>query len=76
MKRPKRLTASFVRAVKEPRRYGDGYGSHGLSLLVKPRKHGGVAKSWAQRVRIDGRPTNLGLGAFCKTTEIAGLLRG
>ena len=62
--RPKRLSASFVRTVKQPGRYGDGHGGHGLSLLVKPRAHGGVAKSWSQRLRINGRPCNLGLGPF------------
>ena len=34
MRRPTRLSASFVRTVKQPGRYGDGYGGHGLSLLV------------------------------------------
>ncbi len=62
--RPKRLSASFVRTVKQPGRYGDGHGGHGLSLLVKPRAHGGVAKSWSQRLRINGKPCNIGLGPF------------
>ncbi|MCY4482025.1 MAG: tyrosine-type recombinase/integrase [Spirochaetaceae bacterium] len=62
--RPKRLSASFVRTVKRPGRYGDGYGGHGLSLLVKPRAHGGMAKSWSQRLRINGKPCNIGLGPF------------
>ena len=62
--RPKRLSASFVRTVKRPGRYGDGHGGHGLSLLVKPRAHGGVAKSWSQRMRINGKPCNVGLGPF------------
>ena len=31
---------------------------------MKARAHGGVAKSWAQRVRIHGRATNLGLGSY------------
>ena len=61
---PKRLSASFVRTVKRPGRYGDGHGGHGLSLLVKPRAHGGVAKSWSQRLRINGKPCNVGLGPF------------
>ena len=33
-----RLCATFVRTVNIPGRYGDGYGGHGLSLLVTPRK--------------------------------------
>ena len=36
MKRPKQLSAAFVKTVKRPGRYGDGRGGHGLSLLVKP----------------------------------------
>ncbi|MDE0353864.1 MAG: tyrosine-type recombinase/integrase [bacterium] len=59
-----RLYAGFVRTVKRPGRYGDGRGSHGLALVVQPRKGGGVRKSWVQRVRINERTTNLGLGAF------------
>ena len=45
MKRPKRLSATFVNTVNVPGRYGDGRGGHGLSLLVKPATHGGFAKS-------------------------------
>ena len=44
-KRPRRLSATFVRNVSLPGRYGDGYGGHGLSLLVKPAAHGGLSKS-------------------------------
>ena len=62
--RPKRLSASFVRTVNRPGRYGDGHGGHGLSLLVKPRAQGGWAKSWSQRLRINGKPCNIGLGPF------------
>ena len=64
MKRPKRLTASFVRTIKEPGRYGDGHGGYGLSLLVKPRKAGGYSKTWSQRVILNSKPVNIGLGAF------------
>ena len=64
MERPKRLSAAFVRSVEVPGRYGDGWGGHGLSLLVKTRRGGGLAKSWAQRVRINGKATNVGLGAY------------
>ena len=31
-----RLCATFVKTVSVPGRYGDGYGGHGLSLLVTP----------------------------------------
>ncbi len=64
MKRPKRLTASFVRAVTRPGRYGDGRGGHGLSLLVKPTKSGRTSKTWSQRLRIDGKAVNIGLGPY------------
>ena len=37
-----RLCATFVRTVSVPGRYGDGYGGLGLSLLVTPRKSGGL----------------------------------
>ena len=64
MKRPRQLTASFVAGVKVPGRYGDGRGGNGLSLLVKESSTGRVSKSWAQRLRIKGRPFNVGLGRF------------
>lgn len=58
------LNASFVRAVKQVGRYGEGRGGHGLALLVRPRAAGGVRKSWIQRIRIDGQTTNIGLGPY------------
>ena len=64
MKRPKRLSAAFVRTVNRPGRFGEGHGGFGLSLLVKERKGGGLAKSWSQRLRINGKPSNLGLGRY------------
>ena len=64
MKRPRRLSATFVNTVNVPGRYGDGRGGHGLSLLVKPATHGGFSKSWAQRIRLDGKGANVGLGAY------------
>ncbi len=63
-KRPKRLSATFVNTVNVPGRYGDGRGGHGLSLLVKEASTGGFSKSWAQRIRLDGKPANVGLGAY------------
>lgn len=59
-----RLSGSFVRAVKEVGRYGDGRGGHGLALLVRSRAGGGVRRSWVQRIRIDGQTTNIGLGSY------------
>ncbi len=62
--RPKQLSATFVKTVTMPGRYGDGRGGHGLSLLVKPTTTGRVSRTWAQRLRIDGKSVNLGLGSF------------
>ena len=58
------LSATFVKTVTRPGRYGDGRGGHGLSLLVKPTTTGRVSRTWAQRLRIDGKPISLGLGSF------------
>ena len=69
MKRPKTLSATLVKTVSRPERYGDGRGGHGLTLLVKPtRIEGRWSKTWSQRVRIDGRETNLGLGSYPAVT--------
>ena len=64
MGRPKRLSAAFVRTVKQSGRYGDGRGGFGLSLLVKPASSGRWSESWSQRFRIDGVAFNIGLGAY------------
>ena len=62
-KRP--LTAAFVARVKTPGRYGDGgHGGLGLYLRVHRMKSGRVSKSWGQRIRVGGKPTNLGLGSY------------
>lgn len=59
------LTAAFVRTVTRPGSYGDGRGGHGLTLLVRERSNGRVAKYWTQRVRLpSGRRTHLGLGTY------------
>ena len=66
MKRPARLSASFVRSISIPGRYGDGRGGFGLSLLVRDSLSvpGRQSKTWSQRLRIDGKPTNIGLGPY------------
>ncbi len=64
MDRPATLSTSFVRTVKRPGRYGDGRGSHGLSLLVKLAKSGRCSKTWSQRLYIDGRAVMIGLGPY------------
>ena len=51
------LSAAFVRTVTKPGRYGDGLG---LALLVtKPG-----ARCWIQRLTINGRRRELGLGGY------------
>lgn len=55
------LSAIFVRNQKEPGRYADG---HGLYLLVEPSG----AKRWVQRLVIQGKRTDLGLGPVSLVT--------
>ena len=64
IERPYRLSARFVEAIQQPGRYGDGRGSGGLSLRVKRTARGHLSKSWGQRISLDGRPRNLGLGTW------------
>ncbi len=64
IQRPYRLSARFVETIQEPGTYGDGRGSGGLSLRVKRTARGHLAKSWGQRISVDGRPRNLGLGSW------------
>ena len=69
MNRPKTLSATFVRSISRPGRYGDGRGGHGLSLMVRPTKiEGRLSKAWVQRIRINGKETNLGLGSYPAVT--------
>lgn len=64
MKRPKTLTAAFVKRVREPGRYGDGRGGYGLSLLVKGTSTHRLSKTWSQRLWLGGKAVNIGLGAY------------
>ena len=64
MDRPKTLSAAFVRTINAPGRYGDGRGSHGLSLLVRKTRNGRWSKTWSQRLRINSRPVMIGLGPY------------
>ena len=68
MERPRRLSAAFVNTIVTPGRYGDGRGGLGLSLLVKPTRSGRVSRTWAQRLRVDDQPVNIGLGSFPTVT--------
>lgn len=52
------LTAAMVRSNLDPGKYHDG-GGMGLFLLVKPNG----ARSWVQRVAINGKRREMGLGS-------------
>ncbi|MDE1906465.1 MAG: tyrosine-type recombinase/integrase [Rhodospirillales bacterium] len=56
-----KLSATSVKAAKEPGRYGDG---DGLYLVISPR--GG--KSWVCRVQKDGKRRDVGLGSAKKVS--------
>ena len=56
-----RLTARMVRVLSEPGRYGDG-GT--LFLNVAP----GGSKSWIQRLTINGKRHDIGLGGYSLVT--------
>ena len=59
------LTDDRVERILEKGRYSDGRRAYGLALLVRESADGGVRKSWVQRVRkADGKPTQIGLGAY------------
>ena len=64
MNRSGPLTAAFVKTVTRHGRYGDKRGGHGLSLLVKPARNGGLSKTWCQRLRYRRVLLYLGLGAY------------
>ena len=52
-----KLSAAFVRTVVEPGKYHD---AHGLILRVMPSG----SKQWVQRIVVQGRRRDLGLGGF------------
>lgn len=58
------LSATFVRTITKPGRYGDGRGGFGLSILVKPMANGRTSRTWCQRLRINGKEFNIGLGSY------------
>ena len=68
MKRPRTLSAQFVKAVNQTGRYGDGHGSRGLSLVVTRYQNGRLGKRWQQRIAIDGRRTTISLGPYPEIT--------
>ncbi|MDE0122114.1 MAG: tyrosine-type recombinase/integrase [bacterium] len=58
------LTAAGIRSASKPGSYGDGRGGYGLRLVVRKRTNGRVAKYWTQRIVVNGKPTNIGLGVY------------
>ena len=64
-KRPRTLSAAFVRTISRPGVYGDG---RGLSLRVHRTATGRITKTWRQRVRIEGRLISIGLGPYPEIT--------
>ena len=58
-KRPSKLSKTYVKNLSHPGRYGDGRGGHGLSLRVRRTLNGRLSKTWSQRIRVNGRLTNL-----------------
>ena len=62
--RPARLTTAYVKGQTKPGRYSDGQGAFGLSLLVRLTARGNLSKTFAQRIRVGGTYTNIGIGAW------------
>ena len=58
-----KLSATRVKALREPGRYSDGDGLH---LFIS--KAGG--KSWVQRITVDGKRRDIGLGG-CPAVSLA-----
>ena len=56
-----KLTTLKVKSLQEPGRYGDG---SGLYLVIRP----GGSKSWVQRIVIDGKRCDIGLGGIPAVT--------
>ena len=52
-----KLSATRARALKDPGRYSDGDGLH---LFI----HKNGRKSWVQRITVDGRRRDIGLGGY------------
>ena len=55
------LTKQQVADLSKPGRYGDG---HGLYLVIAPTG----TKNWVQRIRVDGKRTDKGLGGLGKVS--------
>ena len=55
------LTVTTIARIDRPGRYSAE--CHGLALVVRTSSRG-KTRSWVQRVRIDDKPTNVGLGPY------------
>ena len=60
-----KLTALAARALSKPGRHGDG---DGLYLNVAPSG----SKSWVQRIVVDGRRRDIGLGPYHRGQHVLG----
>ena len=56
--RANKLSALFVRSVSEPGKYHDG---GGIGLYLRVDRSG--AKFWVQRIMVNGKRRELGLGS-------------
>ena len=56
-----KLSATRVKALRDPGRYSDGDGLH---LFINKRGR----KSWVQRITVDGRRRDIGLGGYPTVT--------
>lgn len=64
-----RLTDTKLReaTLADGRRYrvlGDGRGGYGLRLVIQRGKSGNITKSFVQRLTIDGKQTDIGIGGY------------
>ena len=62
------LSTRFIKKIKKPGEYGDGYGGCGLRLRVDHTKRSGLTKRYVQRILWRGKKSNLGLGLI---TEVS-----
>ncbi len=61
--KPRRLTDKYIRNVQRPGMHCDN--ENGLMLrVVRSAKHGTVSKQWVQRLQINGKRTDRGLGGY------------
>ena len=67
MKRLGKLTPDYVKKVNEPGYHLDRDG-YGLALRARQTKSKGLSKTWIQKLEIDGKPTNRGLGSYPQVT--------